>query len=118
MVFDHFSSVVMGLLKMTIVKFEKLAFTMGVFNRGGAFKANSTVSIPLPIVNIYCCGKKITLSLLNPPRLQKTTVPKFIINGVSIVLFQVNIVPQEILPRLTSVFKLYKKYWMSSSETL
>jgi len=35
MVFDHFSSVVMGLLKMTIVKFEKLAFTMGVFNRGG-----------------------------------------------------------------------------------
>ena len=85
---------------------------------GGTFKANSTVSIPLPIVNIYCCGKKITLSLLNPPRLQKTTVPKFIINGVSIVLFQVNIVPQEILPRLISVFKLYKKYWMSSSETL
>ena len=117
MVFDLFSSVVMGLLKMTIVKFEKLAFTMGVFNRG-AFKANSTVSIPLPIVNIYCCGKKITLSLLNPLRLQKTTVPKFIINGVSIVLFQVNIVPQEILPRLISVFKLYKKYWMSSSETL
>ena len=35
MVFDHFSSVVMGLLKMTIVKFEKLAFTMGVFNGGG-----------------------------------------------------------------------------------
>ena len=35
MVFDLFSSVVMGLLKMTIVKFEKLAFTMGVFNRGG-----------------------------------------------------------------------------------
>ena len=79
MVFDLFSSVVMGLLKMTIVKFEKLAFTMGVFNRGGAFKANSTVSIPLLIVNIYCCGKKITLSLLNPPRLQKTTVPKFFI---------------------------------------
>ena len=47
--------------------------------------------------------------MLNPPRLQKTTVPKFIINGVSIVLFQVNIVPQEILPRLISVFKLYKK---------
>ena len=117
MVFDLFSSLVMGLLKMTIVKFEKLAFTRGVFKRG-AFKANSTVSIPLPIVNIYCCGKKITLSLLNPPRLQKTTVPKFIINGVSIVLFQVNIVPQEILPRLTSAFKLYKKYWMSSSETL
>ena len=112
MVFDLFSSVVMGL-----VKFEKLAFTMGVFN-GGAFKANSTVSIPLPIVNIYCCGKKITLSLLNPPRLQKTAVTKFSINGVSIVLFQVNIVPQEILPRLTSAFKLYKKYWMSSSETL
>ena len=35
MVFDLFSSVVMGLLKMTIGKFEKLAFTMGVFNRGG-----------------------------------------------------------------------------------
>ena len=34
MVFDLFSSVVMGLLKMTIVKFEKLAFTIGVFNRG------------------------------------------------------------------------------------
>ena len=117
MVFDLFSSVVMGLLKMTIVKFEKLAFTMGVFNRG-AFKANSTVSIPLPIVIIYCCGKKITFSLLNPPRLQKTAVPKFSINGVSIVLFQVNMFPQEIFPRLTSVFKLYKKYWMSSSETL
>ena len=38
MVFDLFSSVVMGLLKMTIGKFEKLAFTMGVFNRGGHLK--------------------------------------------------------------------------------
>ena len=34
MVFDLFSSVVMGLLKMTIVKFEKLAFTRGVLKTG------------------------------------------------------------------------------------
>ena len=35
MVFDLFSSVVMGLLKMTMVKFLKFAFTRVVFKRGG-----------------------------------------------------------------------------------
>ena len=92
MVFDLFSSVVMGLLKMTIGKFEKLAFTMGVFNRG-AFKANSTVSIPLLIVNIYCCGKKNHPLFAKSSATTKNYSSKIYYYGVSIVLFQVNIVP-------------------------
>ena len=117
MVFDLFSSVVMGLLKMMIVKIEKLAFPRGQLRRGH-LKRTPQCPYLYPSSIFIGAVKKSPQNLLNPPRLQKTTVPKFIINGVSIVLFQVNIVPQEILPRLISAFKLYKKYWMSSSETL
>ena len=55
--------------------------------------------------------------MLNPPRLQKTTVPKFIIYGVSIVLFQVYVFQQEILPSQMSAFKPVQNYMIARNQT-
>ena len=53
----------------------------------------------------------------NSPRRQKNTALKFIINSVTIVLYQVYVYPQEILRSQMSVYKPVQNYIIARNQT-